>query len=164
RNIVTLLAYTRPLDGQPGEFIGIVKARDLEKERLSLGELNWIKKKLRVEAKEVDNSSILNERLNIFEDVEQERKSRRKRQRKAQVKQEQKSNKSKIIVEMFPENAILEETTISQESFTSAPDIASQKPVNSIDKQDKSETNRTTKARRPRVGVQNWNQFVKDNW
>ncbi|MBN3951312.1 MAG: hypothetical protein HWQ38_34515 [Nostoc sp. NMS7] len=65
---------------------------------------------------------------------------------------------------MFPENAILEETTISQESFTSAPDIASQKPVNSIDKQDKSETNRTTKARRPRVGVQNWNQFVKDNW
>ncbi|MEH1898421.1 MAG: Mu transposase C-terminal domain-containing protein [Nostoc sp.] len=61
RNIVTLLAYTRPLDGQPGEFIGIAKARDLEKERLSLGELNWIKKKLRVEAKEVDNSSILNE-------------------------------------------------------------------------------------------------------
>jgi putative transposase len=163
RNIVTLLAYTLPLDGQPGEFIGVVKARDLEKERLSLGELNWIKKKLRVEAKEVDNSSILNERLNIFEDVEQERKSRRKRQRKAQVKQEQKSNKSKIL-EMFPENAILEETTLSQENFTSAPDIASQKPVNSIDKQNKSETNRTAKARRPRVGVQNWNQFVKDNW
>ncbi|MEH1898422.1 MAG: hypothetical protein V7K94_24585 [Nostoc sp.] len=94
--------------------------------------------------------------------MEQERKSRRKRQRKAQVKQEQKSNKSKI-VEMFPENATLEETAITQENFPSAP-TTSQNVVKSINKQDRPEANRTAKTRRPRVGVQDWNQFVKDNW
>ncbi|WP_196517704.1 Mu transposase C-terminal domain-containing protein [Nostoc sp. WHI] len=162
RNIVILLAYTRPSNGQPGEFIGFARARELEKERLSFGELNYIKKKLREEAKEVDNSSILNERLNIVEDVEEGRKSRRKRQRKAQEKHARKSNKSKV-VEMFPENVTPDEAAITQENFTSAP-TTSQKVVNSINKQDKPEANRTVKARRPRVEVQNWNQFVKDNW
>jgi putative transposase len=162
RNILTLLAYTRPSNDQPGEFIGVVKARKLEKERLSLGELNWIKKKLRKESKEVDNSSILNERLDIFEKVEEGRKSRRKRQRKAQEKHAHKSNKSKVL-EMFPENATLEETAITQENSPSAP-TTSQNVVKSINKQDIPEANRTAKTRRPRVGVQDWNQFVKDNW
>ncbi|ODH02147.1 hypothetical protein A4S05_25310 [Nostoc sp. KVJ20] len=162
RNILTLLAYTRPSNAQPGEFIGVVKARDLEKERLSLGELNWIKKKLREKAKEVDNSSILNERLKIVEEVEEGRKSRRKRQRKAQEKHAHESNKSKVL-EMFPENATLEETAITQENFPSAP-TTSQNVVKSINKQDIPEANRTAKTRRPRVGVQDWNQFVKDNW
>ena len=168
RNITTVLAYTRPINGEPGKFVGVIQARDCERERMSLAELNYIKKKLRDEGKQVDNSSILNERLSRFEDVEQTRKQRRRqRQKKAQQEHEIKSNKSKI-VELFPENATPEEITTSQENLTSTFDVGSENAVNSIDKQvtqNKPDPNQTAKARRrPRVGVKDWNQFMKDNW
>ncbi|WP_339376057.1 Mu transposase C-terminal domain-containing protein [Calothrix sp. NIES-2098] len=168
RNITSILAYSRPINGEPGEYLGVIQARDCERERMSLGELNYIKKKLRDEGKEVDNSSILNERLSRFEDVEQSRKERRRHLRKkAQQKHEVKSNKS-TVVELFPENVTVQEITNSPENLTSAFDVDSQNIVNSIDKQvtqSKPDTNQTAKGRRrPRVGVQDWNQFMKDNW
>jgi putative transposase len=168
RNITTILAYTRPINGEPGEFIGVIQARDCERERMSLAELNYIKKKLRNEGKEVDNSSILNERLSIFEDVEQNRKERRRqRRKKAQQKHEVKSNNSQV-VELFPENATSEEITTSSENLISTFDPDSQNVVDSIDKQvkqSKPDTNQTAKAkRRPKVGVKDWNQFMRDNW
>ncbi|WP_062291529.1 Mu transposase C-terminal domain-containing protein [Nostoc piscinale] len=46
RNITTVLAYTRPINGEPGEYLGIMQARDCERERMSLAELNYIKKKI----------------------------------------------------------------------------------------------------------------------
>ncbi|MDZ7968043.1 MAG: Mu transposase C-terminal domain-containing protein [Nostoc sp. DedSLP03] len=168
RNITTVLAYTRPINSEPGEFIGIIQARDCERERMSLAELNYIKKKLRDKGKEIDNSSILNERLSRFEDVEQKRKETRKQRRKqAQQKQEVKTNKSKV-VELFPENATPEEITTSQENLISTSNAVAQNTVNSIDKQvtqNKPDPNQTPKVRRrPRVGVKDWNQFMKDNW
>ncbi|MBD2168671.1 transposase [Calothrix membranacea FACHB-236] len=167
RNITTVLAYTRPINGEPGEFIGVIQARDCERERMSLAELNYIKKKLRDAGKEVDNSSILNERLSTFEDVEKNRKERRRhRRKKAQQKHEAKSNKSKI-VELFPENFTTEEIINSQENLTSNFDVNAKNIVNSIDKQitqNKPNPNQTSKARRrPRVDVKDWNQFLKDN-
>jgi putative transposase len=177
RNITTVIAYTRPINGEPGEFLGFIQARDFKRERMSLAELNYIKKKLRNEGKEVDKSSILNERLSIFEDVEQNRKERRRRRRKeAQQKHEVKTNKSKV-VELFPENEIPEtieppeEIKTAQENLISPIDTVSQNIVNSIDKQveqsqrDTNQTNQTAKAkRRPRVGTKDWNQFMRDNW
>ncbi len=167
RNITTVLAYTRPINSEPGEFVGVIQARDCKRERMSLAELNRTKKKLRDEGKEVDNSSILNERLSIFEDVEQNRKDRRRqRRKKAQQKHEVKSNKSKV-VELFPENATLEEIARYQENLISTFDADSQNIVNSMDKQVTQatpEANQTAKARRPRVGVKDWNQFMRDNW
>ncbi|MBH8578330.1 transposase [Nostocaceae cyanobacterium CENA369] len=168
RNITTVLAYTRPVNGEPGEFIGVIQARDCERERMSLAELNYIKKKLRNQGKEVDNSSILNERLSRFDDVEQTRKERRReRRKKAQKEHEVKTNKSKV-VELFPENDAPEEVTILQESLiNTAFDANSQNIVNSKDKQvpqNKPDTSQTSKVRRPRVSVKDWNQFMKDNW
>ncbi|UKO98335.1 Mu transposase C-terminal domain-containing protein [Nostoc sp. UHCC 0870] len=169
RNITTVLAYTRPINGEPGEFLGIIQARDCERERMSLAELNYIKKKLRDEGKEIDNSSILNERLSRFEDVEQTRKERRRqRQKKAQQKHEVKTNKSKV-VELFPENEIPEEVTTSEENLINTSfDADSPNIVNSIDKQftqNKPDANEISKARRrPRVDVKDWNQFMRDNW
>lgn len=169
RNITTALAYTRPSNGEPGKFIGIVQARDCERERMSLAELNYIKKKLRDEGKKVDNSSILNERLSRFDDVEQNRKERRKQRRKqAQQKHEIKSNKSKI-VELFPENVTPDEIARCQEDLTSTFDADSQNIVDSIDKQviqtTPDDANQTAQSRRrPRVGVKDWNQFMRDNW
>ncbi|MGV0107457.1 Integrase catalytic domain-containing protein [Nostoc sp. DSM 114160] len=168
RNITRVLAYTRPINGEPGEFIGVIQARDCKIQRISLAELNYSKKKLRDEGKEVDNSSILNERLSRFEDVEQTRKERRgQRRKKAQQEHEIKSNKSKV-VELFPENATPEQTTTSQENLTSTFDAGSENAVNSIDKEvthNKPNPNQTAKARRrPRAGVKDWNQFIRDNW
>ncbi|GBE93173.1 Mu transposase C-terminal domain-containing protein [Nostoc cycadae] len=169
RNITTVLAYTRPINGEPGEFIGVIHARDCEQERMSLGELNYIKKKLRDAGKEVDNSSILNERLSRFEDVEQTRKDKhRQRRKKAQQEHEVKTNKSKV-VELFPENQVLEEVTTSEKILVStAFDADSPNIVNSIDKQfiqEKPATNQTAKAkRRPKLSVKDWNQFMRDNW
>lgn len=168
RNITSVLAYNRPINSEPGEFLGVIHARDCERERMSLAELNYIKKKLRNAGKEVDNSSILNERLSVFEDVEQNRKERRRqRQKKAQQKHEIKSNKSKV-VELFPENVTAEEITNSQENLTSNSDVDSQNIVNSIEQQvmqSKPAPNQTAKARRrPRVDVKDWNQFMNDHW
>lgn len=169
RNITAVLAYTRPINGEPGEFIGVIHARDCERERMSLGELSYIKKKLRDEGKEVDNSSILNERLSRFEDVEQTRKDRRRQLRKkAQKEHEVKTNKSKV-VELFPENQEPEEVITSEKILVSTTfDADSPNIVNSIDKQviqEKPVTNQTAKAkRRPRLGVKDWNQFMRDNW
>jgi putative transposase len=168
RNITRVLAYTRPINGEPGEFIGVIQARDCKIQRISLAELNYSKKKLRDEGKEVDNSSIVNERLSRFEDVEQTRKERRRqRRKKAQQEHEIKSNKSKV-VELFPENATPEQTTTSQENLTSTFDAGSENAVNSIDKEvthNKPDPNQTAKARRrPRAGVKDWNQFIRDNW
>ncbi|MBD2451652.1 transposase [Nostoc sp. FACHB-152] len=169
RNIITILAYTRLTNGEPGEFIGVIQARDCERERMPLGELNYIKKKLRDEGKQVDNSSILNERLAVFEDVEETRKERRRQSRKkAQQKHEVKTNKSKVY-EIFPDNKPAEEIIISQENviYTNF-DGDTRNNVNSIDKQiqqSKPDTNQTAKVkRRPRVAVNDWNQFMRDNW
>ncbi|WP_062291525.1 hypothetical protein [Nostoc piscinale] len=123
---------------------------------------------MRDDGKEVDNYSILNERLSRFEDVEQTRKQRRReRQKKAQQEHEVKTNKSKV-VELFPENDAPEEVTILQESLiNTAFDANSQNIVNSKDQQvpqNKPDTSQTSKVRRPRVSVKDWNQFMKDNW
>ncbi|MBL1200948.1 MAG: transposase [Nostoc sp. GBBB01] len=168
RNITKILTYTRPINGEPGEFIGVIQARDCKIQRISLAELNYSKKKLRDEGKEIDNSSILNERLSRFEDVEQTRKERRRqRRKKAQQEHEIKSNKSKV-VDLFPENAPQEQITTSQENLTSTFDAGSENAVNSIDKEvthNKPNPNQTAKARRrPRAGVKDWNQFMRDNW
>lgn len=164
-----MLAYTRPINGEPGEFLGVIQARDFKRESMSLSELNYIKKKLRDADKQVDNSSILNERLSVFEHVEATRKERRRqRRKKAQQKHEIKSNKSKV-VEIFPENETAAGIINSQDNVIhTTVDPSTQNNVNSIDKQiqqSKPDTNQTKKSkRRPKVGVSDWNQFMRDNW
>lgn len=56
---------------------------------MSLEELKWRKQKLQEQASEIDNSSILNERLDLYEFVDQKRKSKRQRRKKAQKRHEQ---------------------------------------------------------------------------
>ena len=82
RNITTVSVYTRPINGEPREFLGFIQASNFKREEMSLAELNSIKKKLRNEGIKFDHSSILNERLSRFEDVEQNRKERGRQRRK----------------------------------------------------------------------------------
>jgi putative transposase len=55
-NIIYILVYTVEENDQPAKFLGTLRARDLEEERLSLKEWKDRKKKMRDEGKEIDQS------------------------------------------------------------------------------------------------------------
>jgi putative transposase len=80
-NIIHLLIYTHEENGQPGKFLGVVRARDLEEDRLSLKELKERKRRLAQAQKALDKSSILEERLDLNESSEKKVKQTRKERR-----------------------------------------------------------------------------------
>jgi putative transposase len=169
RNILSLLVYTCPQDDQPGEFIGVVRARDFLSDgefvisHLSLWELRSTKRKLRERHKEIGNASILNERLSQYQFVETKRKSKRQRRREAQEIYEQKNNQSKII-ELFPQNASEEESVIDPEEIvTSVAKSPTEKPVDSIQALNPLDGD-SVKSKRSRASVSDWNQFTRNNW
>jgi len=152
RNILVLLAYTRPKDGQPGEFIGVVPARDAKEKQMSLEELKWRKQKLREQAKEIDNSSIFNERLDLYEFVDEKRKSKRQRRKKAQQRHEQQTNQSKVL-ELFPQNATVGDTPV--------PPVATQSTVEQVQPIDDSPNEYIPPTK---IVAYDWNQLMEENW
>ncbi|HEY9858115.1 MAG TPA: transposase family protein [Candidatus Obscuribacterales bacterium] len=157
RNILVLLAYTRPKDGQPGEFIGVVRARDAKEKQMSLEELKWRKQKLREQAYEIDNSSILNERLKLYEVVEQKRKSKRQRGKNAQKRHEQQTNQSKV-VELFPQNATVGDTVVPLMASDLTVEQAQIIAVESLDESSNEYTPPT------KIVAYDWNQLMEENW
>jgi putative transposase len=157
RNILVLLAYTRPKEGQPGEFIGVVRARDAKEKQMSLEELKWRKQKLREQAKEIDNSSILNERLDLYEFVEEKRKSKRQRRKKAQKRHEQETNQSKVL-ELFPQNATVGDTPVPPVASEST--VAQAHPI-AVEPLDDSSDEYTLPTK---IVAYDWNQLMEENW
>lgn len=157
RNILVLLAYTRPKDGQPGEFIGVVRARDAKEKQMSLAELKWRKQKLREQAKEIDNSSIFNERLALYEFVEEKRKSKRQRLKKAQQRHEQQTNQSKVL-ELFPQNATVGDTQVPPVASDSTVEQAQPIVVETLDDSSNEYTPPT------KIVAYDWNQLMEENW
>lgn len=159
RNILILLAYTRPRDGQPGNFIGFVAARDAREKQMSLEELKWRKYKLREKGKEVDNSSILNERLSLHGFVEEKRKSKRQRRKKAQQRHEQQTNQSQVI-ELFPQNVATDDT--SNLLITSASTVVARQsssiPVEPF------EDSPAEYTLPPKIVAYDWNQLIEEGW
>jgi putative transposase len=157
RNILVLLAYTRPKEGQPGEFIGVVRARDAKEKQMSLAELKWRKQKLREQAYEIDNSSIFNERLDLYEFVEEKRKSKRQRRKKAQKQHEQQTNQSKVF-ELFPQNATVGDTPVPPMALDSTLEQAQPIAVESLDDSSNEYTLPT------KIVAYDWNQLMEENW
>jgi putative transposase len=157
RNILVLLAYTRPKDGQPGEFIGVVRARDAKEKQMSLAELKWRKQKLREQGKESDNSSILNERLDLYEFVEEKRKSKRQRRKNAQKRHEQQTNQSKVL-ELFPQNATVGDTPVPAVASQSTVEQADPIVVEPLDDSSNEYTPPT------KIVAYDWNQLMEENW
>jgi putative transposase len=159
RNILVLLAYTRPKDGQPGSFIGFVSARDAKEKQMSLEELKWRKHKLRERGKEIDNSSILNERLSLHEFVEEKRKSKRQRRKKVQQRHEQRTNQSQVI-ELFPQNAATEDTSrgLTTLELTVAAQQSNSEPVEPLN-------DSSAKYEFPsKIVAYDWNQLIEEGW
>lgn len=157
RNILVLLAYTRPKDGQPGEFIGVVPARDAKEKQMSLKELKWRKQKLREQAKEIDNSSIFNERLDLYEFVDQKRKSKRQSLKKAQNRHEQQTNQSKVL-ELFPQNAPVGDTPVP--SVGSQSTVQQAQPI-AVEPLQESSDQCTIPTK---IVAYDWNQLMEEDW
>jgi putative transposase len=119
--------------------------------------LKWRKQKLREQAKEIDNSSILNERLDLYEFVEEKRKSKRQRRKKAQKRHEQQTNQSKIL-ELFPQNGTVDDTPVppvaSESTVTQAHPIA-------VEPLDDSSDEYTPPIK---IVAYDWNQLMEENW
>lgn len=157
RNILVLLAYTRPKDGQPGKFVGVVRARDAKENQMSLEELKWRKQKLRQQAQEIDNSSIFKERLDLSEFVEQKRKSKRQRRKKAQKRHEEQTNQSQVL-ELFPQNATVGDTPVPPVVLESTVEPAHSIAVEPLDDSSDQYTLPT------KIVAYDWNQLMEENW
>jgi hypothetical protein len=81
-NIVEMLVYTPEVDGQPSQYLGRVRMRDKNIEKLSLKELKMIRKKT-IEGKDkLDQSSLYQERLDLINCSNEKVSEQRKKQRK----------------------------------------------------------------------------------
>lgn len=149
-NIVHLLVYSCGENGQPGKFIGVVKARDLKEERLSLKELKERKSKLRRDTKALDTSSILEERLALNQLSERKVKETRKQRRQKEHDRTERSSGLSNVVKFQRQEA-----SATQNSATD-------QPAPSID------PNLGRKRFKPsgaaKIAVSNWNEHLQDNW
>jgi putative transposase len=165
RNIITLLAYTAAKHLQPSELIGVIKARNFSDEQMTLDELKWIVQKLRRQLKKADNISILHERYNHLNLIEEKRTEKRRKRRKKQHKRDKDHNQSKV-TQIFPQNVL------ETDSEKVAPEPA--KTANMGEKPKIRVKNQPLPPEsHPRVGrrssgivtnVQNWSEYKKNNW
>jgi putative transposase len=145
RNIITLLAYTQEKRGQPATFLGVVTAKDLEREKLSLEELKLTLRRIRKQGKAIDNSLILSERIDLHNFAAEkigEKKSRRER-RKTEHKRVKDRSEGFNFIDTKPlvvmSQGSPEEVNCTYESTEPAENLAA-------------------------VAVSDWNQYLEENW
>lgn len=156
-NIVTLLVYSEQKNNQPSMFLGTVKARDLNEERLSLKEWRETKQKIRSSGKAIDQSSILSERLFINQFAINKIKTLKQR-RTAEQKRINRKLKPTKIIELFPESSEFKDTTVVDETIISTIESSQLEAVSSVDElqQQCLEPVKTV--------AYDWNQLLEDNW
>lgn len=103
-NIVYILVYTREKNGQPSKYLGTIRARDLEEERLSLKEWEDRKKKIRDEGNAIDQSSILAQQRDLYTSSIEQAKTLKGRRKDEQRRITRNSSHAKV-VELHPEDS-----------------------------------------------------------
>ena len=103
-NIVYVLVYIFEEYNQPSQFLGVIRARDLKEERLSLKEWKDRKAQMRREGKEVDQSSILAQQRDLYKSAIDKAKTLKQRRKKEKNRITQQSAHSDKVVQMFPPN------------------------------------------------------------
>jgi putative transposase len=103
-NIVYILIYTREKNGQPSKYLGTIRARDLEEERLSLKEWEDRKKKIRDEGRAIDQSSILAQQRDLYTSTIEQAKTLKGRRKTEQRRIARNSTHAKV-VELHPDDA-----------------------------------------------------------
>ncbi len=153
-NIVYILVYKPEENGQPSEFLGTLRARDLEEERLSFKEWEDRKKRMRDEGKEIDQSSILAEQRDAYKSSIKEFKTLKQRRRAENNRITRNSLHSDKVVELhLPQK-------------TALPARSNSENVDSLPKTPVLEALESSKilVKPPLYVVSDWNKFVEDGW
>lgn len=161
-NIVYILVYSSEENGQPGEYLGTIRARDWEGERLSLKEWEAIKKKIRDEGKAIDQSSILAEQRDSYNDSINRAKTMRQRRRKESTRLTKASPHSDKVVELHPPKAASATQTKPKRSrpkkVESPVETSAPEPLELVQEQAE------VQVKPALYVVSNWNEFIEDSW
>ncbi|MBD2075470.1 DDE-type integrase/transposase/recombinase [Phormidium sp. FACHB-592] len=166
-NIIYVLVYTLEENGQPSKFLGTIRARDLEEERLSLKEWEDRKRKMREEGKAIDQTSILAQQRDLFNTSIKQAKTLRQRRKTENNRLTKQSEHSDKVVQLFPPEAPpseVEPESKDVRGITEPPTSeALYEPLPAEDLQSTQET--------PKIQIQpalyvvsDWNEFVEEGW
>lgn len=154
-NIVYILVYTREKSGQPSKYLGTIRARDLEEERLSLKEWEDRKKKIRDEGKLIDQSSILAQQRDLYTSSMEQAKTVKGRRKSEQRRITSKSTHSKV-VELHPEDS--SKGKKKGKTVTEAIASSPSEGVESVYEQAE------MPVKPALFVVPDWDEFMEDNW
>jgi putative transposase len=154
-NIVYILVYTREKNGQPSKYLGTIRARDLEEERLSLKEWEDRKKKIRDEGQAIDQSSILAQQRDLYTSSIEQAKTLKGRRKAEQRRITRNSSHSKV-VELHPENSSRGKK--KGKTVTSAIAPLPAEGVESVYEQPE------MPVKPALFVVPDWDEFMEDNW
>ncbi|MBD2069807.1 DDE-type integrase/transposase/recombinase [Leptolyngbya sp. FACHB-671] len=161
-NIVYILVYSLEENGQPAEYLGTIRARDWLGERLSFREWEAMKKKIRDEGNAIDQSSILAEQRDSYNDSIKQVKTMRQRRRSESRRLTKASPHSDKVVELHPPQAASANSTKSKRSKSkkveSEVESAAPEPLESVQEQVEVSVNPALYV------VSDWNEFVEDSW
>jgi putative transposase len=159
-NIVYVLVYTVEENGQPSEFLGTIRARDLEEERLSLKEWKDRKAQIRREGKGIDQSSILAQQRDLYMSSVETAKTLKGRRKKENNRITKRSEHSDRVVQLFPPNIS------SADTLPDAIPDSEAAPSTEAPSEDLQSTPKPPKiqAKPALYVVSDWDEFVEDRW
>lgn len=160
-NIVYILVYSLEENGQPAKYLGMIRARDLQEERLSLREWEARKKKMQDEGKAIDQSSILAQQRDLYNDSMEQAKTMRQRRKQESKRLTKASPHSNKVVELHPKVASGNESKQKQPKSKNAEsevEAAVSEPLESLQEQPKIQVKPALYV------VSNWNDFIEDRW
>jgi len=157
-NIVYVLVYTLEENDQPSEFLGTLRARDLEEERLSLKEWKDRKKKMRDEGKEIDQSSILSQQRDLYTSSMEKVKTLKQRRKKENNRITRNSDHADKVVELHPLK------TASSRAKSKSKNVAPATELPVLEGLELTQESSEIQVKPALYVVSDWNEFVEDGW
>ncbi|MBD2094076.1 transposase [Trichocoleus sp. FACHB-591] len=157
-NIIYVLVYTQEENGQPSEFLGTIRSRDLQEERLSLKEWKDRKKKMREEGKDIDQSPILTQQRNAYTSSIEEAKTLKQRRKKENHRITRNSKHSDKVVELYPPKT----SPSHSKSRSKNIDSVTKAPV--LEDLEFTQVTSEVQVQPALYVIPDWNEFVEDEW
>jgi len=161
-NIVYILVYSLEENSHPAEYLGTIRARDLQEERLSLKEWEARKKKMRDEGKAIDQSSILAQQRDLYNDSIEQAKTMRQRRKKESTRLAKASPHSDKVVELHPPEAA--STTQPKPKRAKSKKVDSQVEAAAPEPLELMQEQSEVQVKPALYVVSNWNEFIEDSW
>jgi putative transposase len=145
-NIIYILAYTEEKDDTPTKFLGVLKIREREEEKLSLKTLELEQQLKKEKGRSYDMSSVFDDVLDCNEFVENKLKEKRKQKREKEHERAGCSDGLSNVIEFKRQE--------TEEKDTAKPQVQAEQPP----------AKRLRPKRSAKVAAANWNQHLDENW